>query len=51
MEKEVNWKKIYTQWYSLGEEKKEEISKFLLELSREEKRIFSKEIFMLKKFT
>jgi hypothetical protein len=38
MEKEVNWKEMYTQWYSLGEEKKEEISKFLLELSREEKK-------------
>jgi hypothetical protein len=46
MEKEVNWKETYTQWNSLEEEKREEISKFLLKLSREEKKnLFTRELY------
>jgi hypothetical protein len=46
MEKEVNWKETYTQWNSLEEEKRGEISKFLLKLSREEKRnLFRRELY------
>jgi len=49
MEKEVDWKQVYENWYSLPEEKREDASNFLLKLTQEERNgLFKKEPFARK---